>query len=139
MKKTVMLLLAFFFSGIVAVQAGSVIIIANKDVPSASLSYDELQRIFLGKKTTWADGKKIVPICLKGGSTHASFLRSYLDMNPSQFDIFWKHAVFTGTGRPPGALMDEMAVVQFVKNTTGGVGYIDSDNLRGTLKVIEVK
>lgn len=139
MKKTIMLLLTFLFACVVAAEAGSVIIIANQDVPTASLRFDELQRIFLGKKTTWQDGKKIVPICLKSGTTHASFLRAYLDMNPSQFDIFWKQAVFTGTGRPPQSLEDEADVVQFIKKTAGAVGYIDADTRRGTLKSIEVK
>ena len=139
MHKTIMLLLAFFFSCVVAAQAGSVIIITNKDVPASSLSLDELARIFLGKKTTWQNGKKIAPICLKSGKAHESFLRSYLDMNPSQFDIFWKQAVFTGTGNPPKSLVDEADVVQLVKSTAGGIGYIDSRTLHKKVKILKVK
>jgi ABC-type phosphate transport system substrate-binding protein len=138
MKKMITLLLACFFSGVMMAQAGS-IIIANKDVPTETLSFGEVQRIFLGKKTTWENGQKIIPICLKSGATHINFLRTYLDMNPSQFDIFWKQAVFTGTGRPPKALEDEADMVQLVKSTAGAVGYINADTLRGTLKIIEVK
>lgn len=138
MKKTILLLLAILLTSEASIQAGSIIIIANRDVPAGELSFDQVQRIFLGKMTTWRDGQKIVPICLKGGATHATFLRSYLDMNPSQFDIFWKQAVFTGTGRPPKALANETDVIQAVKGTPGSIGYIDSDTLRGALKIIEV-
>jgi len=138
MKKTILLLLAILLTSGASIQAGSIIIIANQDVPAGELSFDEVQRIFLGKMTTWSDGRKIVPICLKGGATHAAFLRKYLDMNPSQFDIFWKQAVFTGTGRPPKALANETDVIQTVKGLSGSIGYIDSDTLRGTLRIIEV-
>ena len=138
MKKTILLLLAILLTSGPSIQAGSVIVIANRDVPTGELSFDQVQRIFLGKMTTWKDGRKIVPVCLKGGETHTVFLRNFLDMNPSQFDIFWKQAVFTGTGRPPRALLNETDVIQVVKGTPGSIGYIDSDTLRGTLRIIEV-
>lgn len=139
MIKTIWLCLTFLFIGGVSAQAGSIVIIANKNAPVEALSTDEIQRIFLGKKTTWPDGNQIIPICLKSGPTHAAFLRTYLDMNPAQFDVFWKQAVFTGTGRPPKALRSESDVIQLVKSTAGGVGYVDADTPRGTLKTIKVK
>lgn len=139
MKKTIMLLLMLFFSSVMASRAGSVIVIANKDVPLTSITTDELQRIFLGKKTTWNGGKKIVPICLKNGRSHESFVTSFMDMNPSQFDIFWRQAIFIGTGRPPKLLADEADVVQFIMTTPGGVGYIDSDTRHDMVKTIVVK
>jgi len=37
--------------------AGDVIIIANKDVPSSSLTSDEIKNIFLAKKTQWDNDK----------------------------------------------------------------------------------
>lgn len=139
MQKTIILMLACLFSCVVVVHAGSAIIITNNGVPAASLSDEEVQRIFLGKKTAWEDGKKIVPICMKGGRTHASFLRDFLNMNPSQFDVFWKHAIFTGTGRPPKSLVNESEVVQMVKSTSGGIGYIDPDTPHEDMKVLDVK
>jgi len=139
MKKTIMILLILFFSSAIAAWSGSIIIITNKDTALSSITTDELQRIFLGKKTTWKDGRKIVPICLKSGRTHESFVRYYMDMNASQFDIFWKQAVFIGTGRPPKSLTDESDVVQFVMNTPGGVGYINTDTRHDMVKSIDVR
>ena len=139
MQKTIMLFLILYLSSVVSVWAGSIIIIANKDVSLSSLTGDELQRIFLGKKTTWNNGKKIVPVCLKSGKSHESFIRNYMDMNASQFDIFWKQVVFIGTGRPPRSFVDEAYVVQFVMSTKGGIGYIDSDTRHGMVKTLAVK
>lgn len=139
MKKTVLLCLILLASVVLPARAGSIIVVAHTDVPVSVLSGDELQRIFLGKKTFWSGGRRIVPVCLKRGGTHESFLKSYMDMNVSQFDIFWRQAVFVGTGTPPAAFSSEREVIDFVRKTPGGVGYVDSSNVQGELKIIKVK
>lgn len=139
MKKLIMIVLMILFSSVMTAGAGSVIIIAHPDTPLATLTTDEVQRIFLGKMSIWKNGKKIVPVCLKGGKSHDAFLRSLMDMNGSQFDIFWRQAVFTGTGQMPKSFVDEEEVVRFVNNTPGGLGYIDSETRHGTVKIIGVK
>ena len=139
MHKMIILLLTCFLSCAAVAQAGSVIIIANKDISATSLRPEEIQRIFLSKKTTWDDGKRITAVCQKSGPAHAAFLRSFLDMNPSQYDIFWKHAVFTGTGRPLKSLADEADVVEFVRTTPGGIGYINSETPHDDVKTMKVQ
>lgn len=139
MKKTIMLFAAFLLFCAATADAGGIIVIANKESGTASLSVDEVQRIFLGKKTVWENGKKIIPVCLKGGRKHETFLRAFLDLTPSQFDTFWKQAVFTGTGRPPKSFESEEELIQFVKSTAGGVGYIDSDTGHSAVRAISVK
>lgn len=138
MKKIILLLMILFFSSAIESPAGSIIVIAHKDFPVDALTIEEIQRIFLGKKTTWNSLNKITPICLKTGKSHESFVRSILDMNPSQFDIFWKKAVFIGTGKPPRSFSGEPDVVKSVMATPGGVGYIDSDTRHDTVKIIKV-
>lgn len=139
MHKMIILLLTCFFSCTAIAQADSVIIIVNREISAGSLKREELQRIFLSKKTTWDDGKKITAVCQKSGTTHAAFLRSFLDMNPSQYDIFWKHALFTGTGRPLKSLADEADVVEYVRTTPGGIGYISPDIPHEDVKTMKVQ
>ncbi len=139
MKKTVLLILFLLVSAAMPARAGSIVVIAHDQVPFSSLTADELQRIFLGKKTFWNGGRRIVPVCLKQGQTHESFLRSFMDMTGSQFDIFWRQAVFTGTGNPPKAFQRESDVIEFVRKTPGGLGYIDSATSHAALKIIKVK
>lgn len=139
MKKTCMLIMALVLTGVMTAQAGNVIVIANKNVGSATLSKAEVQNIFLGRTVMWPDGKKMNPGVLKGGATHENFLSNMLGKNESQFDTFWKQAIFTGKGRPPKAAAGEAEMVQFVAGTDGAVGYIDSDTAHADVKVITVK
>ena len=139
MKMVIMISLMILFSSVMTAGAGGVIVIAHQDTPLSTLTTDEVQRIFLGKKTVWKNGRKIVPVCLRNGKSHETFLRSLMDMNGSQFEIFWRQAVFTGTGRMPKSFADEEDVVRFVSNTPGGMGYIDSETRHGMVKTISVK
>jgi ABC-type phosphate transport system substrate-binding protein len=138
-KKIILLTVTFVLAFAACPRAGDVIVIVNRSVPDASVSRAELERIFLGKKTVWENGKKIVPVIQDAGAVHKAFLKEYLAKNPSTYDIYWKQAVFTGTGSPPGSLSDDAQVVRFVSGTDGAVGYIDSDTPHADVKPLEVR
>lgn len=139
MKKIMIFFLTSFFLVSISAQAATMVVVTRKDTVVNTITYDELTRIFLGKKTTWKDGTKIVPVCLKGGKNHDLFLRKFLDMNAYQFDIYWKRAVFTGTGRPPVSFVSERDAKSHVANTVGAIGYINSELADDTLKIIHIK
>ena len=42
--------------------AGEVLVVANADVPEDAIEGRDLQRIYLGKRTTWPDKSSIVPV-----------------------------------------------------------------------------
>jgi ABC-type phosphate transport system substrate-binding protein len=138
MKKAVILALACIFAMASAAHAGNIILIANKGVGASSLSKGDVQLIFLGKKTSWDDGKKITPVVLRSGRVHDQFLKANLDKSASQFDTFWKQMMFTGKGRPPKSVAGDADVVHFVSSTDGAVGYIDADTPHGDVKRIEI-
>lgn len=103
--------------------AADPVIIANKDVATASVDQKLVQNIYLGKTTKWDDGAKIVPVLLQSGATHEAFLATYIKQSASQFNGFWTKAVFTGTGTPPKSFSSEQELVDYVANTSGAVGY----------------
>lgn len=139
MKKLIIILWLLIYLSIIPAWAGSVIIIVHSENPRSTLSIDEVQRIFLGKKTIWKNGDKIVPVYLKKGESHNSFLRDYLGMNNSQLDIFWKHVIFTGKGQMPKTFESETDIVDFIIKNPGGVGYIDSDTQHSMVKTISLE
>lgn len=107
-------------------------LIAHPGVPDLSCSEDDAQRIFLGKKTSWGDGLRIVPVMLKDGETHEIFVEEILDRSVAKFEIYWKQAVFTGRGIPPRAFESETSLMAYVAGTPGAVGYVsDALVLRG--------
>jgi ABC-type phosphate transport system substrate-binding protein len=139
MKKTIFIAAAMVLIYALSLQAGTVIVIANKGVASSSVSRDEIQRMFLGKKTTWENGKKVVPVDQKGGRVQSGFLAEILKKTEAQYDSYWKQAVFTGVGLPPKSFETDAEVVQFVEKTDGAVGYIDSDSPHAAVKKLDIK
>ncbi len=103
--------------------SAEIFVFANKNVPDKSLERESIERIYLGKKSQWSDGTRIVPVILKSGATHSAFVKKFLDRDASQFSTFWKQAVFTGRGMPPKAFETEAELIEFVSDTPGAIGY----------------
>ncbi len=103
--------------------AADTFVFVNKSVPDKSLERESIERIYLGKKSQWSDGTRIVPVVLKSGATHTAFVRKFLDRDASQFSTYWKQAVFTGRGVPPKSFDSEAELVEFVSVTPGAIGY----------------
>ena len=121
------------------VLAGDVVVIANKNVAENALDKGAAERIFLGKKTTWENGDKIVPVTLDGGDAHADFLKSCVGKTPSQFSAYWKQQIFTGKGTPPRSFKNEADLVKYVSETPGAVGYVSSGASVENVKVIKIE
>lgn len=119
--------------------AGDVLIIGNPSVTASFLSEKELSKIYLGKKTAWGDGTKIVFVIQKNSDTHKAFLKEYVHKSPSQFDRHWKKLVFTGKGSSPQAFDSEKALIKFVSDTKGAIGYVSTDSNLENVKTISVK
>lgn len=139
MNKTIVQTLLFVLMLVSFANAENVIVIVNKNVSATTLSRDEIQQVFLGKKTAWPDGKKITPVIHKGGNVQEVFLKDYMNKTSSQYEAFWKQAIFTGTGKPLKSLSGDEDIVQFVSRTDGAVGYIDADSPHRDVKRLDVK
>lgn len=103
--------------------SAEIFVFANKDVPDKELQRESVERIYLGKKSQWSDGTRVVPVVLKSGATHTAFVKKFLDRDASQFSTYWKQAVFTGRGMPPKSFESEAELIEFVSNTPGAIGY----------------
>lgn len=122
----------------VTAQAG-VVIIANPGVAGDSVSGSELQKIFLGKTTSWPDGTAAKPAVVKNGPVTEEFIKTFVRKSPSQFKTFWKKAMFSGTGTPPAELKTEADMVAFVAGTPGAVGYVSEGVDTAGTKVLGVE
>lgn len=115
-----------------------VTIIANQNVATDTISQDHLKHIFLGNRVKWQDGERIHFVLSGDSSTHQAFLRSYVGRSSSQFQMHWRNMVFTGKGRMPRTLENNQAVIDFVANTEGAVGYVTSPPESNSVKVLMV-
>jgi len=119
-----------------AATGADIVIIAHSDVELDSIDVQTARSIFLGTKTRWDNGAKIIPAVLAAGLTHESFLKQVAKKTPSNFKIHWKKAVFTGTGTIPATFTTEEDMVKYISSTKGAIGYIAATHPHPNVKTI---
>jgi hypothetical protein len=107
-----------------AAHAQDVMLVANKDVRISAISVSDVRAIFTGEKTRFPDGSHAVPVILKGGPAHEVFVKNYCYESPNEFRAQWQKAIFTGQGAMPKAFDSEAALLAYVEQTPGAVGYV---------------
>lgn len=119
--------------------AVDVVIIANENVSASTLAKDDIKQIFLGKKTIWDNGSKIVFVVQKRTEVSEWFLKTYVMKNAYQYDIYWKKRVFTGRGKLPKSFSSDQEIVEFVSETPNAIGYVSTGTDTGKAKIITVQ
>lgn len=119
--------------------AGEVVVVVNESVTEDGLDRKDLQRIYLGKRSTWRDKSAVVPVILKEGPVHEEFVEEVVGRSIHRFANYWRQMVFTGKGTPPKSFATEAEVVAFVKETPGAVGYVSPGTATGGVKVFAVE
>ena len=112
-------------------------VVVNSHAAIAELSDDDLRDLFLGKRTAWDDGTKVVVVVLRSGPSHDALLRR-LGRNPQQFLTGWKKLVFTGKSGMPEQVASEDELVEMVARTPGAIGYIDAGKVKDGVKALTV-
>lgn len=97
-------------------------VVVNADVTATAISTSELRDIFLGRRTIWPNGQRIVVVLVKDGPGIAD-LAAALDKTPQQLLNWWKRLVFTGDGLMPSLVGSEKELMQRVAATSGAIGW----------------
>ena len=119
-----------------AVQAEELIIIANTNAPVASLSQDELASIYLLKTTVWRGGGNIVPVNREAASSARTLFSDTVLRQPSNaLAAYWNQMHFKGKA-PPLVQESDQAVLAFVQNVPGAIGYINAAAPHQNVKVL---
>ncbi|MBI9073844.1 MAG: hypothetical protein JEZ02_00440 [Desulfatibacillum sp.] len=121
-----------------ALAAGPVLIV-NPGVNIDSLDSKTIRYIFLGKKTSWDGGMRVIPVALEGGPVHKEFLKTYVRQTPSQFSTHWKRMTFTGKAEEIKTFQSEADLTQFVATQPGAVGYVGDTAPAIGVKVVPVE
>lgn len=113
-------------------------VIVNPALPLTALDDEALKDIYLGRKTAWDDGSRVVVVVLKEGVSHDHLLQR-LNKSAAQFLTGWKKLVFTGRGTMPELVESEDALVALVSKTPGAIGFIDKGRLKDGVKALPLK
>lgn len=118
----------------------AVIVSANQT--RLSMGKSELAAIYRRRKFYWEDGTKIEPVNRSADSpTRRIFSQAILGYAPEELEQYWNDRYFHGV-LPPYVLSSEEAVLRFVAETPGAIGYVpycDADKRVTVVLVISAK
>ena len=115
-------------------------VVVHEANPSSNVAADEISRMFMKRTTRWADGGSVVPVDLAGNSeTRDAFSQAVHGRSVSAIKAYWQRQIFSGRGFPPEEMGSDTAVLAFVRNNPGAIGYVASGTSVGDgVKVLNV-
>jgi ABC-type phosphate transport system substrate-binding protein len=140
MKKMIITAVALLLiAGTTTMASAETVMIVNAENPAAKVTASEIANFFLGKTTQWKGGLKAAPVDQKKDTAPGkAFLAKIVKMNESDFKNLWVEKMLSGGAEPPKVLDSDEAVIKFVKENKGAVGYIDAANLKEGVKALEI-
>jgi ABC-type phosphate transport system substrate-binding protein len=94
---------------------------------------------FLRRTTRWPDDTPILPVDLAPEArARARFTQDILARSVASVRSYWQQRIFSGQGLPPPELTDDEAVVSYVLNHPGAIGYVSSGTVLNGATPVEV-
>jgi ABC-type phosphate transport system substrate-binding protein len=114
-------------------------VVVNKENKLASLTTDDLQRIYLGKKTLWDSGTRILPAMPEEESEPGGvFLSQTMQKSVSQFRTYWKRLLFSGGGTVPKVFRTSGQILEFVARQPGAIGVVEASAVDDRVRILEI-
>lgn len=116
-----------------------VVVIVHPQNASGSLSKEFLRQAFLKQVTRWEDDETIRPVDLPASSgARRRFSEHILGRSVEAVKSYWQQRIFSGRDIPPPELTSDEAVVGYVKEHPGAIGYVSSGAELRAAKVVAV-
>lgn len=100
------------------------VLVANLSVPLDAIDQLTMREVFLGRRTTWSNGQRVVVVLLRDGPA-TQRLAGELGKTPQQLTNWWKRLVFTGEGSMPEQVEGGPALIARVASLPGSIGWIE--------------
>jgi ABC-type phosphate transport system substrate-binding protein len=128
----VLILLVFGGMSAPAVAEPAVQVILSSDHSEVQVDRKLLLSVYIGRITTWPDGKPIRVFTLADDNpVHVQFTRQMLGTYPYVLRNAWNKLVYTGTGFAPTTVANEQEMRRRVSETPGAIGYVGT-NIAGS-------
>ena len=118
----------------------SLAIVVNRANPVDNLSFSELRKIFLGRRSHWPNGRRIAVAMLDYGQPEReTVLERIYQMDENAYRNYFLRGVFRGeVFVSPKTLASSTIVRKFIFNAPGGIGYLRANDLDDTVKVLRI-
>lgn len=115
-------------------ESGVIAVIVATDFEHRSLGNTELGLIFLRKKLYWPNGKRMRPANLPTQHLlRRQFSQHVLGSLPETQSEHWNELYFHGIS-PPHVVNSQEAMLRYVAETSGAIGYIDACLVDGRVR-----
>lgn len=113
----------------------AIIVSSNPEIAfTQQLAVRELSQIYWRKKQYWPNGVRIHPVNLHAEHPlRLYFSKTVLGTLPNEQADYWNGLYFHGT-TPPYSVQSEEAVLRYVSNTRGAIGYVNACKLDERVK-----
>ncbi len=119
-----------------AAEVATIAVIVPKEQNLHAFSKAELALVFWRKKLYWGNGKRIEPVNLGPESAlRQRFSQLILDSVPEDQVEYWNALYFHGTS-PPHVVRTQEAMLRYVAETPGSIGYIDACKVDNRIKPV---
>lgn len=107
----------------------AVVVSSNQNASELNLSAKNLNLIYWRKQLFWPQGIQIKPVNLSAqNALRMYFSKIVLGSTPESQIDYWNGQYFNGI-LPPYSVNSEEAVLRYVSNTKGAIGYVNACNL----------
>ena len=112
-------------------------VIVHPSIQVSNISPTQAANIFLAKSKTLPNGKLVIPIDQSRKSeVRVEFYKKLVNKNQNQLNAYWARQVFTGKSQPPNQVNNSEEVKLLISDNPSMIGYINSDFVDGSIKVI---
>ncbi len=123
-----------------ATHSGAVELVANPNVPEATLSRSVVRSIFTMRLTSWSNGMPIRVFVLGDkDDLHTLFSKRVLGVFPHQLRRAWNRQIFSGTGQAPERVESVREMLEKVSHIPGAIGYLSEEMINEQVRTIAVE
>jgi ABC-type phosphate transport system substrate-binding protein len=117
-----------------------VVVVVSSKSPLTTLSKSQIADMFFGKAGRLSSGVQPVPVDqAEGSAARNEFYLKVADKSASQMKAYWSKLIFTGRGQPPQVVRDSAEMKKRITGNLAAIGYIDSNMLDDTVKVLHTQ
>jgi ABC-type phosphate transport system substrate-binding protein len=115
-------------------------VVVDPENPATELTREVVAEVFLKASTRWPDGATIKPVDQKPeAAVRKAFSERILKRTIPAVRSYWQQRIFSGRDVPPPELESDEAVIRYVRENRGAVGYVSGATSPGGTKVVSVK
>jgi hypothetical protein len=115
-----------------------IVVVVNTANPVASLSEEDVRRIFMGRMRLFPKGEASIEAVDHDESRpiFVQFYHAITGLTPAKLKRQRASFLFSGKGRLPASLPDDAAVIDYVVTHPGGIGYLNADQVDARVKAV---